>query len=135
EYTAAEVMPDAFVAAMNDDLNVPAALAVLHESVRSGNSALDAGDYDSAAHWAAAVQVMLSVLGLEDLRAAPTRGAAAAEEALAGLVQQQLDQRAQAKAAKDFDTADAVRSRLAAAGIEVEDTPQGATWTLTKGGA
>jgi len=74
------------------------------------------------------------VLGLEDLRAAESSGTAAAEEALDSLVQQQLDARAEAKAAKDFSTADALRSRLAAAGIEVEDTPQGATWSLTKGG-
>ena len=134
EYTAAEVMPDAFVAAMNDDLNVPAALAVLHDNVRSGNSALDAGDEGAAAHWAAAVHAMLAVLGFEDLRAAESSGTAAAEVALAELVQQQLDARAEAKTAKDFDTADAVRNRLAAVGIEVEDTPQGATWSFTKGG-
>ena len=135
EYTASEVMPNDFVDAMNDDLNVPAALAVLHETVRTGNSALDTGDDDAAARHAAAVQLMITVLGLEDLRAAEPAGAAASEHALAGLVQQQLDARAEAKAAKDFDTADAIRSRLAAVGIEVEDTPQGATWSLTKGGA
>ena len=39
-------MPDAFAAAMDDDLGVPQALGVLHETVRQGNAALDAGDAD-----------------------------------------------------------------------------------------
>lgn len=135
EYTAAEVMPEAFEAAMNDDLNVPAALAVLHETVRGGNSALDAGDRSTAARHAAAVQVMLSVLGLEDLRSAESGGTAAADAALVSLVEQMLSTRAEAKAAKDYATADAVRDRLAAAGIDVEDTPHGANWSFTTGGA
>ena len=135
DFTAEEVMPDAFSAAMNDDLNVPAALAVLHETVRAGNTALDAGQHSTAARHAAAVHVMLAVLGLEDLRAAESSGTAAADEALAALVQQMLQERAEAKAAKDYATADAVRDRLTAAGIEVEDTPHGASWSLTTGGA
>ena len=42
-------LPDAFAAALDDDLGVPQALAVVHETVRAGNAALDAGDKDAAA--------------------------------------------------------------------------------------
>lgn len=135
EFTAAEVMPAGFAAAMDDDLNVPAALAVLHETVRAGNSCLDAGDDAAAARHAAAVHVMLSVLGLEDLRQAEAEGAEPAGAALQELVDQTLQARAEAKAAKDYRTADDLRDRLAAAGIEVEDTAQGPTWTFARGGA
>ncbi|HAN23644.1 MAG TPA: hypothetical protein DCP95_03625, partial [Microbacterium ginsengisoli] len=41
--------PAAFGAALDDDLGVPQALAVLHETVRTGNAALDEGDRDAAA--------------------------------------------------------------------------------------
>ena len=57
----------------------------------------------------------------------------AAEDALAVLVQHLIDQRAEARRAKDFATADRIRDQLAAAGVEVEDTPQGARWSLKEG--
>ena len=46
------VLPQAFRDAMDDDLNVSGALAVVHDTVRAGNTALDDGD-DDAAHEAA----------------------------------------------------------------------------------
>ncbi|KAA8735202.1 cysteine--tRNA ligase, partial [Corynebacterium tuscaniense] len=53
-----------------------------------------------------------------------------AEAALDVLVQVELERRAQARADKDWATADEVRDRLAAAGIDVTDTADGATWEL-----
>ncbi len=50
---------------------------------------------------------------------------------LDALVSDLIEQRARARAEKDFATADAVRDRLADLGIVVEDGPQGSTWTLT----
>ena len=47
-FTAGQ-LPAAFIAAMDDDLNVPQALGVLHETVRAGNTALAAGDNDCRA--------------------------------------------------------------------------------------
>ncbi|WP_050304869.1 cysteine--tRNA ligase, partial [Mycobacterium tuberculosis] len=58
-------LPSAFVDAMDDDLGVPQALAVVHESVRAGNSALDAGDTDTALNAAGAVLAMTGILGLD----------------------------------------------------------------------
>ena len=54
----------------------------------------------------------------------------AAHVALDTLVRAELDRRAQARAEKDFATADAVRDRLAAAGVTVTDTPDGSQWSL-----
>ncbi len=127
-----------FVAAMDDDIGVPAALAAIHEVVREGNRAHDAGD-DATAHGAAAsVRSMLAVLGLDPF-AQPWVGESDSDEAarlrtaLDALVQDRLAERQEARVAKDFERADAIRAGLAAAGVEVADAAGGATWTL--GGA
>ena len=81
----------------------------------------------------ATVRTELDVLGLDPL--APTWNAdgssVAADQALDVLVAALLDQRQAARAAKDFATADVVRDQLAAAGIEIEDTPQGPRWSVS----
>ena len=122
-------MPDGFTAAMDDDLNVPQALAVLHETVRAGNTALAEDDKDGVREALHAVLNMTSVLGLDD-----TAGAAGAsgpaDAALDALVQERLSERRQARAEKDWARADAIRDSLAAAGITVEDTADGATWSV-----
>jgi len=51
-------------------------------------------------------------------------------DAVDALVATLLDQRQAARAAKDFATADAIRDQIKAAGIEVEDTPSGPSWSL-----
>jgi len=51
-------------------------------------------------------------------------------DALDTLVMRALDQRVQARADRDFATADRIRDDLTAAGIRVEDTPAGARWSL-----
>jgi cysteinyl-tRNA synthetase len=76
---------------------------------------------------------MLTVLGL-DPWAEPWRGSsrddAGWREVVDSLVQAALEQRQQAREQRDYAAADAVRDRLAAAGIALEDTPQGPRWTL-----
>jgi cysteinyl-tRNA synthetase len=128
------VLPPGFVAAMDDDLGVSAALAVVHDTVRAGNTALEEGRKEEAAGLAVTVRAMTDVLGLDPLdprwREGWTAGDDRAHTALGTLVRAELDARAQARAARDWTTADLIRSRLAQAGITVEDTPGGARWTL-----
>ncbi len=124
-------LPDAFVAAMDDDLGVPQALAVVHETVRAGNAALDADDRDAAARAAVQVGRMTGLLGLnpEDPQWRTGDGGAAAS-ALDALVQTMITQRAQARIDKDWPAADRIRDAIAAAGITLEDTPDGTHWSL-----
>ncbi|MDI3194282.1 cysteine--tRNA ligase [Pseudarthrobacter sp. AL07] len=123
-------VPEAFAAAMDDDLNVPAALAVLHETVRAGNTALTAGELDDARQALAFVTDMLRVLGLSATAAPVANGQA--DTALEVLVEAQLAARAQARASKDWAASDAIRDTLKAAGVVVEDGPEGATWSLQR---
>ena len=129
ELSSADV-PAAFRAAMNDDLNIPAALAVVFDLVRSGNSALDSGDVATAASQAAEVVAMLDVLGVNPLDAAWASDSSQGDAALDLLMAELLEARATARANKDFATADLLRERLAAAGITIEDTPSGAHWSF-----
>jgi cysteinyl-tRNA synthetase len=134
--TGDEDLPDEFREAMDDDLGVSGALAVVHEAVTTGNTALDDGDHDDAAAIARLVIAMTDVLGVNPLDPGWTAGESGAADALASLdalVQERISARAQARAARDYDTADAIRDELAAAGIALEDTAAGARWSLARG--
>ena len=121
-----------FASALDDDLNVPAALAEIHGRVREGNIALESGDADAARALAAQVRAMLGILGVDPLdpQWASSSDNSAAMGALDVLVQADLDRRQQARAEKNWAMADEVRDRLAAAGIAVTDTPSGPEWSL-----
>ena len=126
-----------FQAAMDDDFNTPEAVSALFDSVRAGNRALDRGE--NADGYAGAFDEIMNVLGLEPLRTSladivpaladtarvvGVPGSTSPEETIEALI----DRRAQARAEGDFETADAVRDRLAALGIIVEDTGDGVRW-------
>jgi cysteinyl-tRNA synthetase len=127
-------LPPAFVAAMNDDLGTPAAVAVIHETVTTGNKAIAEGDKHGATQAALAVRAMTDVLGVDPFdprwEAAGSGEDDALRQALDTLVRERLAARATARAEKDYTTADAVRDLLTAAGVVVEDTPGGARWSL-----
>ncbi|WP_084104858.1 cysteine--tRNA ligase [Demequina sp. NBRC 110056] len=132
EVAAAE-LPEAFVEAMDDDLSVPRALAHVHETVRSGNAALTAGDDATVSSALLSVRAMLGALGLDPASeewAEAGSESSGAMTALDSLVRADIDARAAARAAKDWATADAIRDRLAAAGIVIEDAADGARWSL-----
>ena len=120
-----------FVEAMDDDLSTPAALAALQGVIAEGNKALAAGDVEVVRGALASVRAMLGVLGLDPL-AEPWASSAGSmsDTALATLVEGLITARNDARAAKDFTTADLVRDQLTAAGVEVEDTPSGTRWSL-----
>ncbi|WP_295018022.1 cysteine--tRNA ligase [uncultured Micrococcus sp.] len=126
----AEHVPAAFRAALEDDLAVPQALAALHEAVRAGNSALAAGDDDAVRARLAEVAAMTAVLGLDDVPEPGAAGAGPEAAALDALVRFQIEARAQARADRDWATADRIRDALAAAGVVVEDGAAGAAWHL-----
>ena len=123
-------VPAAFGAAMDDDLNVPMALAALHEAVRQGNASLEAHDNAATEQALGQVLAMTQVLGLDDAGNTKNSQASAEHEALDQLIQSQLAERAQARAAKDWSRSDAIRDALASAGIIVADSADGARWTL-----
>lgn len=130
----ADMLPAAFTAAMLDDFGVPQALAALHGAVRAGNTAIDAGDLDTARARAIEVVAMLDVLGLDprDERWAdtPTGADTAAHTALDTLITALIAERREARARKDFATSDAIRDRLQHAGIALEDSPTNTRWSL-----
>jgi cysteinyl-tRNA synthetase len=131
---SAAALPAAFAAAMDDDLAVPQALAVVHEAVTEGNSALAAADLAGAAKQAADVRAMMSVLGLDPLD--PRWSGASAGDSLRSvvdaLVTVALRQRQAARDRKDYAAADAIRDSLLDAGILVEDAPRGPRWELRR---
>ena len=122
-------VPEAFAEAMDDDMNIPRALAVLHEQTRAGNAALAAGEDASEA--ANAVMAMAEVLGLAQLMSFNAEGASDAEhEALDSLIQAVLAERADARAQKDWTKADAMRDLLFSAGVKVRDGAEGSSWSI-----
>jgi cysteinyl-tRNA synthetase len=123
--------PDKFTSAMNEDLNIPAALAVLHESVREGNASLDEQLPHQAARNYAEVLAMVDVLNIN-----PTAkfwqgsGSQAAMSALDGLVRSLIEERNVARDSKDFKTSDRIRDQLKAVGVVLEDSAGSTHWNL-----
>ncbi|MCW2856628.1 MAG: cysS [Marmoricola sp.] len=128
-------LPAAFSAALDDDLGTPAAIAAIHDAVRQGNVHVAADESEAAAAVAGSVIAMLSVLGLDPADPHWSQGSASDSGELKGvvdvLIAGLIEQRQAARANKDFAAADAIRDQIAAAGVEIEDTPQGARWKLT----
>jgi cysteinyl-tRNA synthetase len=130
-------MPEEFAAAMDDDLNTSRGLAHVHERVRDGNAALASGDDAAVIAALGDVRAMLDILGV-DPQDVHWTGAGAVEglrETIDDLVSLALEQRAAARARKDWAAADAIRHELNDAGIVVEDTPTGPRWTVATGEA
>ncbi len=115
---------DAFASAMDDDLNLPEAMGVVFREVRELNKYADAAPFapeekEALLQWLADIDDILGVLPLVE------------REQTADLSpdeQQLLDAREAARAARKWSDSDALRAQLEAAGILVEDTPQGQRW-------
>jgi len=125
-----------FAIAMDDDLSTPSAVAAIHANVTEGNNLLAQGAKVSIASLRgvlASVRRMLDVLGCDPLAAQWAPGVAGNDqlhEVVDALVRIELRARQEARANKDFAAADAIRARLADAGIAIEDTADGPRWSL-----
>ena len=116
-----EVHRNAFIEAMEDDLNTADALAALFNLVRDINTAIAASAGKTALEaMAAAFDELTYVLGLVYNRDT---------EDLDSEIEALIEQRTAARKAKDFKTADEIRDRLKEMGIVLEDTPQGVKWS------
>ncbi|HEY1915970.1 MAG TPA: cysteine--tRNA ligase [Streptosporangiaceae bacterium] len=131
EPSVTDLLP-AFRAALDDDLSTSQALAVVHQEVRTGNNAVAAGDVPAAAHSATRVRAMLEVLGLDPLSPQWAGAGGDLRGVLDALVQVALSQRQAARNRGDYAAADAIRDDLRAAGVLIEDTPQGPRWELKR---
>ena len=128
----------AFVEAMDNDMGTPGAVGAIFELLRCGNVALDRDETEAAAAALATVRDLAGALGLRVGPALPASegtanvGPALPEMGLGALpdaaIQQRVDERQAARAARDFDTADRIRAELADEGVELEDTPTGTLW-------
>jgi cysteinyl-tRNA synthetase len=119
-----------FQAALDDDLNVPAALATLFDLVAEANpliAKLERGDASVAAELRDRFATFLDLAGRLGFTPLDDLPDPAAFRPLLDLL---LDLRERARAARDFAAADAIRDRLADAGIRVEDRPGGPRWHL-----
>ena len=116
--------------ALCDDLNTPVAVAHIFDAVRIINSA-KAGAKLTGNDFQALLRlfddIVFGVLGLRDESAAES---GKGRDVVAGLMEMVLEDRAKAKAAKDWAASDAIRDHLKALGITVKDTKDGAEWTL-----
>ena len=119
--------------AMNDDLATPLVLSYLFEACSVVNKLVDHKATICASCLQELKEVMhlfaFDILGLK-AETALSGSNDAREEAFGKVVDMVLELRAKAKAAKDWATSDQIRDALAAAGFEVKDTKDGATWKL-----
>ncbi|MDX1511757.1 MAG: cysteine--tRNA ligase [Nitriliruptorales bacterium] len=131
--SAAASHRERFTTAMDDDLNAPQAIAALHDLVTDGHESLagaENGDDEAAARVAGQATALLELaddvlgLGLADQLARERAARAMLEPIVTAL----LDQRAQARADRNFEVADAIRDQLDAAGVVVEDRASGPIW-------
>jgi cysteinyl-tRNA synthetase len=124
----ATAVPDAFAAAMDDDLSVPAALGEVHEAVRRGNSAMADGDEAAGRQALGEVAAMTEILGLWPGEFSSDSNDSGLRRAIDAVVPALLGARQAARDRKDFAESDRIRDSLTAAGVVVEDTPAGPRW-------
>ena len=139
ETVRARALPAEYTAAMDEDLNLAGAMAVVHATLKRLNTVLAArvSERDAVVDAALDLRSQLDVMGLDPLAepwrsrvlgTGPASADGAAADALDHLVTALLDQRAEARAARDWARADALRDELTAAGVVVEDSAAGARW-------
>lgn len=125
--SAAAEADSAVIDALEDDLNTPTALAALNNLARE----LASASADEQASLAACLRVSGASLGL--LQQSPEQWFAQRQvevELDDASIRRLLDQRQQARQARDFAAADRIRDELAAQGIVIKDGPEGSSWEV-----
>jgi len=112
--------------AMNDDLNTPVMIAELFEAVRIINSVNDSKLSVSEGSLERLRELMRTMVF--DVLGLVREQDAGDDQVLDALVKEFIQLRAEAKARRDFAASDAIRDKLAAAGILLKDTKEGTTW-------
>ena len=125
EARAAAEVPEGIVAALEDDINTPKALAEFFVVARALNKTNDPAEMESLAAQMYAAGELLGLLRSdpEEWFAGHVEGDMPADE-----IEALIAKRNEARAAKDFETADAIRDQLTEAGVAIEDGPDGTTW-------
>ncbi|MCI5071561.1 cysteine--tRNA ligase [bacterium] len=117
-----------FQQAMDEDFNTPKAMATLHAVTKAVYKAEDERDQQELAN---TLQMLANVLGLLQLSKEEYQSWYEKNYAIdATWVEQQIALRAQARANKDFKTSDSIRDQLDAKGIQIEDSPEGTSWSV-----
>jgi cysteinyl-tRNA synthetase len=115
---------------MDDDFNAPAGLATLQDLTRQVNSLLNE-DEPLTTGTLQAIDELYQELGGDVLGIIPSDGRGTASiERESGLIRLLVDLRAEARAAKDWATADKIRDQLSELGVILEDRPDGTVWKV-----
>ena len=117
-----------FKAAMDDDFNTPAALAVLFDLAKAINTAKDEVEASGLAGRLVELGGILGILYQDPVKFLQSGAAASGADDEVAKIEALIEQRKQARANKDYAAADAARNELTAMGIVLEDGPNGTTW-------
>jgi cysteinyl-tRNA synthetase len=114
---------------MDDDFNAPQGIAVLQQFTRDVNTLLN-GDQSVGLNVLNAINDTYNEYGGDVLGIVPTvdEASSANAEREAALIEMLIEMRAQARSNKNFAEADAIRDRLAAIGVQLDDRPDGTIW-------